>query len=81
MHPWWTFNGSGPENYRFDIPFTQQNRRFKRVLNLQSLYRLALGQSNQEGLVRTLQSKKITDKRIRELEICLKPDVDGLSTK
>lgn len=74
MHPWWTFNGSHPQTYHFQIPFAQQNLRFERVRNLQKLYRLALGQVNQEGLVKAIGSnEEMTSERIKELTISLKP--------
>jgi hypothetical protein len=74
MQPWWTFNGSKASTYHFDLPFTQQNKRFERVRKLQSLYRLALGQTNQEALVDELSSDDdMTEDRIKELMIDLSP--------
>ena len=74
MQPWWTFNGSKASTYHFDLPFTQQNKRFERVRKLQSLYRLALGQTNQEALVDELSSDEdMTEDRIKELMIDLSP--------
>ena len=75
MQPWWQYGTSKPDTYRFDLPFTQQNQRFERVQKLQSLYRLALGQTNQEALVDELSSNdEMTPERIRELMVDLRPN-------
>ena len=74
MQPWWQYGDSKPDTYRFDLPFTQQNQRFERVQKLQSLYRLALGQTNQEALVDELSSNdEMTPERISELMVNLRP--------
>jgi hypothetical protein len=50
------------------------NQRFKRVRELQSLYHLALGQTNQQWLIKQLrEDKSFTEEKAKKMMIDLRP--------
>lgn len=51
LSPWWTMPGADLKRHLFALPQSRDIDRFARLRNQRLLYRLALGQPNQEDLV------------------------------
>jgi hypothetical protein len=51
MSPWWTMPGARLKRHLFALPQSREIDRFARLRNQRLLYRLALGQPDQEDLV------------------------------
>ena len=51
LSPWWTIPGADLKRHLFALPQSRDIDRFARLRNQRLLYRLALGQPNQEDLV------------------------------
>jgi hypothetical protein len=51
MCPWWTMPGAELKRHLFALPQSRDIDRFARLRNQRLLYRLALGQPDQEDLV------------------------------
>ncbi len=56
LSPWWLLKGAAIKRYVFSLPQSRDIARFKRLRHQRLLYRLALGQPNQEDLVDLLMS-------------------------
>ncbi|MES0175390.1 helicase-related protein [Mesorhizobium sp. M0006] len=56
LSPWWLLKGAAIRRYVFSLPQSRDVARFKRLRRQRLLYRLALGQPNQEDLVDLLMS-------------------------
>ncbi len=56
LSPWWLLKGAAIRRYVFSLPQSRDVARFKRLQRQRLLYRLALGQPNQEDLVDLLIS-------------------------
>ena len=54
LAPWWVCDGAEIERYVFDVPLSEQEQRLQWVQEQRLLYRLVLGQPNQEDLVEVL---------------------------
>ena len=74
LMPWWVCEGGNVNRYIFDVPTSEQNHWFEWIQEQRLLYRLALGQPNQEDLLEVLRSKGNTSpEEIREAVINLSP--------
>lgn len=51
LSPWWLLKGAAIQRYVFSLPQSRDVERFERLRRQRLLYRLALGQPNQEDLV------------------------------
>jgi hypothetical protein len=54
LKPWWVCDGAEIERCVFDVPLSEQAQRLQWVQEQRLLYRLVLGQPNQEDLVEVL---------------------------
>lgn len=54
LSPWWVLRGAGVTRYVFDLPRSRDTQRFMRLKEQRLVYRLALGQPNQEDLIEIL---------------------------
>jgi len=54
LSPWWIFQGAQIHRYVFDVPLSAQEQRLSWLQKQRMLYRLVLGQPNQEDLVEYL---------------------------
>jgi hypothetical protein len=57
LAPWWVCEGAGIERYVFKVPLSEQVHRLKWTQQQRLLYRLALGQPNQEDLIEGISRK------------------------
>jgi hypothetical protein len=51
LSPWWVLSGTGVTRYMFELPQGRDIARFARLREQRFIYRLALGQPNQEDLL------------------------------
>ncbi|MHA6195023.1 helicase-related protein [Pseudomonas wadenswilerensis] len=51
LRPWWVLEQAAIERYIFERPFGRDNQRFERLKEQRLIYRLALGQPNQEDFL------------------------------
>jgi hypothetical protein len=54
-------------------PFSQDKQKYDRLINILALYRLTLGQPNQEEKIALLNRTDLTDKETEELFFDLSP--------
>ncbi len=54
--PWWVFQGADVKRYVFDVPTSEQKYRLALMKEHRVLYRLALGQPNQEDFLHFLST-------------------------
>lgn len=54
LRPWWVLDGAEVRRYVFERPFGQDMLRFARLREQRMIYRLALGQPNQEDFIDVL---------------------------
>jgi len=54
LAPWWVCDGAEIERYIFDVPLSEQAHRLQWMQEQRLLYRLVLGQPNQEDLIEVL---------------------------
>lgn len=74
LMPWWVCEGGNVNRYIFEVPTSEQNHWFEWMQEQRLLYRLALGQPNQEDLLEVLRSKGSTNPEdVREAVINLSP--------
>lgn len=74
LAPWWVCKGGGITRYVFNVPTSEQNHWLHWVHEQRLLYRLALGQPNQEDLLEVLSSKGETSPEdVRDAVINLSP--------
>lgn len=59
LSPWWTMPGTEVKRHLFALPQSRDLDRFERLRNQRLLYRLALGQPDQEDLVDLLASRDV----------------------
>jgi hypothetical protein len=57
LAPWWVCKNGAVTRYVFDVPTSEQKHWLLWMKEQRLLYRLALGQPNQEDLVEILSSK------------------------
>ena len=70
LSPWWVLEGATVKRRVFGVPLSEAERHFRELEEQRMLYRLTLGQPDQEGLVRALQGRVDPDE-VRELAIDL----------
>ncbi len=84
MIPYWYlpesfYKDGSPDDYEMierivpQYPFSYDQGRYKRLVDVLSLYRLTLGQPKQEELVKLLEERHLTDNEIRALTMDLSP--------
>jgi len=56
LSPWWLVQGAGVTRYIFELPHGRDALRFDRLREQRLIYRLALGQPNQEDFINILAS-------------------------
>lgn len=72
LQPWWIFKNAAIRRYIFQIPASEQQQRFAWIKEQRLLYRLVLGQPNQEDLLEVLgQREGIGEEQIKNLTIGL----------
>ncbi|MBY5439343.1 helicase [Rhizobium leguminosarum] len=76
MSPWWTMPGAELRRHLFALPQSRDNDRFARLRTQRLLYRLALGQPDQEDLVDLLTNH---DAEIAQQLQALTLDLSALS--
>lgn len=54
LRPWWVIDGAEIHRYVFERPFGRDVRRFAQLREQRMIYRLALGQPNQEDFIEVL---------------------------
>ena len=54
--PWWVFQGADVNRFVFDVPTSEQKNRLALMKDYRVLYRLALGQPNQEDFLHFLST-------------------------
>ncbi len=72
LAPWWVFDGAVVERLIFDVPLSEAHQHLERLEKQRLLYRLALGQPDQEDLVATLQGR-VTAEEARAATLVLSP--------
>jgi hypothetical protein len=74
LAPWWVCKGGAVTRYVFDVPTSEQRHWLQWMKEQRLLYRLALGQPNQEDLVEVLASKGgLNAQSVRDAVINLSP--------
>ena len=74
LAPWWVCPEGGVSRYVFDVPTSEQKHWLHWVHEQRLLYRLALGQPNQEDLIDVLSSKGgLEPAEVRDAVINLSP--------
>jgi len=74
LAPWWVCKDGSVTRYVFDVPTSEQRHWLHWMKEQRLLYRLALGQPNQEDLVEILSSKMGTDPdSVRQAVVNLSP--------
>ena len=71
--PWWVCRGGGIRRYVFEVPASEQRNWLQWVQEQRLFYRLALGQPNQEDLVKFLAREGLDPKTVRDTAINLSP--------
>jgi hypothetical protein len=61
LAPWWIYPGAKVRRIVFDVPLSEARARFEYLRQQRLLYRLALGQPDQEDLVRALHGRLSTE--------------------
>ncbi len=78
MIPYWCLPDSYPYKYHIErivpmYPFSQDNAKYDRLINVLALYRLTLGHPRQQEMISILNSKKLSEEELEELYINLSP--------
>jgi len=74
LAPWWVCKDGTVTRYVFDVPTSEQKHWLQWMKEQRLLYRLALGQPNQEDLIEILSSKAgVTPETIRQAVVNLSP--------
>lgn len=74
ISPWWVFKGAQIRRYVFDIPLSEQEQHLSWLQQQRLLYRLVLGQPNQEDLIEyILHKKNWTQDIIQKITLNLSP--------
>ena len=80
LSPWWILPGASVRRYVFDLPGSEQTRHFSELKQQRMLYRMVLGQPNQEDLLEHLQRHvQVSDEVIRRSSLHLSPFFDPTS--
>jgi hypothetical protein len=74
LGPWWVCDGAEIERYIFDVPLSEQEHRLEWVQKQRLLYRLVLGQPNQEDMVEMLdRHRAVEELDMRQITLQLSP--------
>jgi hypothetical protein len=74
LAPWWVCDGAGIKRYIFEVPLSEQSHHLEWLQKQRLLYRLALGQPNQEDLVEILARKhQLSEQDIQKALLQLSP--------
>lgn len=74
LAPWWVCKDGKVTRYVFDVPTSEQKHWLQWMKEQRLLYRLALGQPNQEDLIEILSNKAgVTPETIRQAVVNLSP--------
>lgn len=74
MSPWWVCRGAQSKRWVFNVPLSEEHQRLEWLKQQRFLYRMVLGQPNQEDLVEILSKKLGGDiSKAREAMINLSP--------
>lgn len=74
LAPWWVCEGAAIKRYIFDVPLSEQARRLEWVQGQRLLYRLVLGQPNQEDLVEIIaRQHQLSDTELHQAMLQLSP--------
>ncbi len=72
LAPWWICPGATVERLVFDVPLSEARARLEQLQQQRMLYRLTLGQPDQEDLVAALQGR-VTPEQARAATLVLSP--------
>ncbi len=76
LSPWWVTPGSKIKSHVFAMQHSRDHRRYERLRMLRTLYRLALGQPNQEDLLDSLgQASRERQQDLATLTLKLAPAI------
>ncbi|WP_224246033.1 DEAD/DEAH box helicase [Hyalangium gracile] len=70
--PWWVYPGATVHRYILDVPLSEESARLASLKEERWLYRLALGQPNQEDLIQMLMGR-ISPSEVQDVMLCLSP--------
>jgi hypothetical protein len=74
LSPWWVTPGAAVQCHLFTMPLSRDHARYEKLRRQRTLYRLALGQPNQEDFIATLeQASPERQKALAELTLRLRP--------
>jgi hypothetical protein len=74
LSPWWVTPGAAVQCHLFTMPLSRDRARYEKLRRQRTLYRLALGQPNQEDFIATLeQASPARQKELAELTLRLRP--------
>jgi hypothetical protein len=74
LSPWWVMPGAKITSHVFAMQFSRDHRRYERLRMLRTLYRLALGQHNQEDLLESLgQASRERQQELAKMTLKLAP--------
>ena len=80
LSPWWVTPGSHIQSHVFAMQFSRDHQRYERLRMLRTLYRLALGQPNQEDLLDSLgQASRERQQELATLTLKLAPGAQACS--
>jgi hypothetical protein len=71
LSPWWICPGADVKRFVIDLPASEQKHRLEVLRRQRFLYRLALGQPNQEDLIEVLSSKHVDQSDLKKLGLDL----------
>ncbi len=83
LSPWWVMPGAKISSHVFLMQFSRDHERYERLRMLRTLYRLALGQPNQEDFLNSLgRSSQERQQELAELMLKLAPapQLEGMAT-
>ena len=78
LTPWWIYSRARTRRVVFDVPLSEATAHFEYLQQLRMLYRLALGQPDQEDLVRALRGR-LSPRDVAEATIDLSPRIAARS--
>jgi hypothetical protein len=74
LRPWWVYEEANIKRFVFDVPLSEQDYHLAWLQKQRLLYRLVLGQPNQEDLVEFIsRSNDITSSDVQKMMINLSP--------
>ena len=67
--PWWVYKGAEVNRYVLDVPSSDQKHWLEVMKEQRTLYRLVLGQPNQEDLMNLLSNHSLSYRELREVTL------------